>query len=173
MQIFMFLFVLHFVVLVMLIFVLIFGNIRRFRNMFIGKAYRFLRIRFPVYLKSKFPSGCGKLKFPFAIFYFAIYVYFFLVFVAEVVSILRWMMPNHYRFLVPFSYFLTLVPWILLILLRLRGPGVINKNNVSEYLKKYPYDNVIYKSKTCPTDGIPVVPRSRYCRFTGHRIPFV
>jgi hypothetical protein len=34
----------------------------------------------------------------------------------------------------------------------------------------YPYNNVLYARRICPSLGIPVPPRSRFCRFTRRRI---
>lgn len=34
-------------------------------------------------------------------------------------------------------------------------PGVVNSDNVSQYLSVYPYDNIIFSEKECPTCKIP------------------
>ncbi|GER36014.1 pentatricopeptide repeat-containing protein [Striga asiatica] len=42
-------------------------------------------------------------------------------------------------------------------------PGVVNSTNVSQYLSAYPYDNIIFSEKECPTCKIPKPARSKHC----------
>jgi hypothetical protein len=71
------------------------------------------------------------------------------------------------------SYLMLLIPWIFFFAFQCVNPGVINSSNVDSYLAAYPYDSVLYVPKMCPTDHIPVVPRSRYCRFTRKRVAYL
>lgn len=75
--------------------------------------------------------------------------------------------PLFYQFL---AIVLPCIPWIVVLSLQFMDPGVITAENVEGYLKKYPYDNIVYKEKICPTDKIPVVPRSRYCNYSRKRV---
>lgn len=65
-------------------------------------------------------------------------------------------------------------PWPLIwfvVFLR-SDPGEITERNVNSYLEIYPHDNLIYTPRVCPTTNLPVVPRSRYCRFTHRHIAY-
>jgi palmitoyltransferase len=62
------------------------------------------------------------------------------------------------------------LPWVMVLVLHLVDPGEITRTNVKSYLEIYPMDNVLYTSKVCPTLHIPVVPRSRFCKYTKRRI---
>ncbi|KAB1996049.1 hypothetical protein ES319_D13G203800v1 [Gossypium barbadense] len=42
-------------------------------------------------------------------------------------------------------------------------PGTVKADNVSRYLSAYPYDNIIYTEKECPTCKIPKPARSKHC----------
>lgn len=64
-------------------------------------------------------------------------------------------------------------PWIFTAILHFANPGVITKENVDAYLELYPYDYVLYSPKECTTLKIPVVPRSRFDRYTNRRIAYV
>lgn len=103
---------------------------------------------------------------------FFVYLYFCVVYLTEVVPEMPLFLSSWEPHVIA-SYFVIPLPILLYGALWILDPGVITKSNVSTYLSKYPCDNVIYHQRTCPTDGIPVVPRSRYCRFTNCRIAYV
>lgn len=44
---------------------------------------------------------------------------------------------------------------LLFLLTSFSDPGTVNAENVSEYLSAYPYDNIIFSEKECPTCKIP------------------
>lgn len=62
------------------------------------------------------------------------------------------------------------MPWIIFLVLQKIDPGEITEGNVEMYLRRYPYDDVIYQKKECSTLGFLAPARSRYCRFTRKRI---
>lgn len=43
----------------------------------------------------------------------------------------------------------------LFVLTSFSDPGVVKSDNVSQYLSAYPYDNIIFSKKECPTCKIP------------------
>lgn len=100
-----------------------------------------------------------------------VYLYFCVVYLTEVVPEMPLFLSSWEPHVIA-SYFVIPLPLLLYGVLWILDPGVITKSNVSTYLCKYPHDNVIYHRRICPTDGIPVVPRSRYCRFTNRRIAY-
>ncbi|KAK7284309.1 hypothetical protein RJT34_19054 [Clitoria ternatea] len=52
---------------------------------------------------------------------------------------------------------------LLFLLTSFSDPGTVNANNVSHYIKAYPYDNIIYEEKECSTCKIPKPARSKHC----------
>ncbi|XP_028770742.1 probable protein S-acyltransferase 17 isoform X2 [Neltuma alba] len=52
---------------------------------------------------------------------------------------------------------------LLFLLTSFSDPGIINVGNVSQHLSSYPYDNMIYSEKECPTCKIPKPARSKHC----------
>ncbi|KAG0498462.1 hypothetical protein HPP92_003153 [Vanilla planifolia] len=52
---------------------------------------------------------------------------------------------------------------ILFILTSFSDPGTVNAENVSQYISSYPYDNIIFLEKECPTCNIPKPARSKHC----------
>ncbi|KAG0502680.1 hypothetical protein HPP92_002752 [Vanilla planifolia] len=52
---------------------------------------------------------------------------------------------------------------ILFILTSFSDPGTVNAENVSQYMSSYPYDNIIFVEKECPTCNIPKPARSKHC----------
>jgi hypothetical protein len=69
-----------------------------------------------------------------------------------------------------FSFWVLPWTWVCFLIFQFADPGVITKENVVAYLKNYPYDGRMYKPALCPTLNIPIVPRSRYDRYTKRRI---
>ncbi|KAF3633009.1 putative protein S-acyltransferase 17 [Capsicum chinense] len=53
---------------------------------------------------------------------------------------------------------------LLFLLTSFSDPGTVNAGNVSHYLSAYPYDNIIFSEKECPTCKIPKLSRSKHCR---------
>ncbi|KAI4364581.1 hypothetical protein MLD38_020654 [Melastoma candidum] len=52
---------------------------------------------------------------------------------------------------------------ILFVLTSFSDPGTVNADNVYKYLASYPYDEIIYTQKECPTCKIPKPARSKHC----------
>jgi len=48
-------------------------------------------------------------------------------------------------------------------------PGYITERNLTKY-DNYPYDNLLYVNKNCPTTGFRKLPRSKYDRFTNRHV---
>ena len=105
-------------------------------------------------------------------FFYLIYLFFVLVNFCNVYpkSNEIFSNPQLYCFL---SVFVIIFPWLFVFILNFVDPGTITPTNVKSYLKIYPYDNLIYKPTVCRTTNLPVVPRSRYDRYTNRRIAFV
>lgn len=173
--------------MIFIIGVLIFGRADCCKNTLFGKLYRFFAERFPKYIENKarkifrmrpaeedvYQSDCAGKGGPcryfvitgFAIMY-AVLVYDYFKNTYSFIPLLHSNVLTH-RIL---SYVLPSIPWIIVIALIFMDPGVINAENVEGYLKKYPYDHIVYKEKLCPTGKIPVVARSRYCGYTNRRV---
>ena len=181
-----FFFLVYFLALLFAVYVMIFGNNKCNRNTCIGSIYRFFAIKFPAKLNLCFrrvfhlkpPSEDGEdtcigtggpcryfIIIFFAIMYFGLVLDYWLFTFPYIKYITK--TPLLHLF---FSIVLPCIPWAIVIALQYIDPGVVNAENVENYLKKYPYDHEIYFEKMCPTDHIPVVPRSRYCNYTHRRV---
>lgn len=97
-------------------------------------------------------------------YHFILIIYFLLVFPKY-----RFILQNP-EFHYVFTFIIMVIPWIVVLLFQFIDPGEISSKNVDDYLKYYPYDNVIYHPGKCSKLLIPSVPRSRYCPFTEKRI---
>ena len=175
--------VLYFLFFIFLIYVFICGNTKSHRNDCVGSLYYSLTQRLPLCLQ-----GCCMFFIPpkyrkkvqalesstlvnslVAIFFVGIYLYFSFVYIKNCLPHANEYIGDvekHKKII----YYILPLPWIFALLVKFTNPGVINKYNVDEYLKIYPHDHVIYVEKMCPTDHIPVVPRSRYDTYTKRRI---
>ena len=178
----------YFLVFIFLVYVLICGNNKLHRNGIIGQVFRFITSSLPSCFKRIvsviMPKKClkkddnelignnGPLKYAVAIFFYAIYCFFALSYLVNGYPSISecFSNPKFHKF---FAIFVLPWPWVLFLIIFLIDPGVIDEKNVLSYLKAYPYDNVLYTEKMCPTLNIPIVPRSRYCRYTNRRIAYV
>ncbi|KAK9084083.1 hypothetical protein Scep_030554 [Stephania cephalantha] len=52
---------------------------------------------------------------------------------------------------------------LLFLLTSFSDPGTVKAENFSQYMVAYPYDNILYKEKECPTCKIPKPARSKHC----------
>ena len=170
-----------------LIYAMICGNNKVHRNGFVGKVYQFMTNGLPKCFTrcgkklcpSKFKNGddegsCigegGPCHYFVFIFFLIIYIALGSIYWIYVYPNLKHLFPQNLNLHQFLSFFLLPIPWIIVIALQFIDPGIITKYNVLNYLKKYPYDHQLYFERMCPTDHIPIVPRSRYCKYTHHRI---
>lgn len=164
---------------------MIFGNNKCNRNTCIGSIYRFFANKLPNWFIAKYrkmfnitdpveedDSCVGKngpcryfILVSFAILYGGLVLDFW-IFTYPYLHYIYKNMKVHTLIAILIAAF----PWVIVIALQYMDPGVITSKNVINYLKKYPYDFVIYNHKTCRTLKIPVVPRSRYCNYTKRRV---
>ena len=178
--------IITFLLYIFILYTLICGNFRFHRRGFVGRVYRFLLIDlwnyFSILINSIKPRWIGEISsysclgthgyFHYAIFIFflAIYIYFYYEYhiTCESVSKSFLSYPYLHKFLM---YFVIPWPWIFFVIIWYSDPGEITPENVNYYLKKYPPDNFLYFSnRICPTLNIPIVPRSRYCKYSQKRI---
>lgn len=181
-----------FVLFCFFIYILICGNNNFHRNGFIGKLYNDIMIRFPNYCnnlanklfpkqkkdKKKRESECigkgGPCYYFIFIFYITIYAGFVFAYVRFVHPQLQNVYKSHLEVHRVLTFLVLPWPWVLFVAFQFMDPGEITPKNVFSYIKKYPYDNVLYvEGKVCPTLHVPVVARSRYCRYTKKRIAYV
>jgi len=172
-----------------LLYVIICGNNKFHRNGCIGWCYRLFTDVIPSLVRRVASKICpcwfhGKsgdepcmgpnrcCRHCVVVFYFGIYVFFIASYLSDCYPFLEFLHPTTYpvhRFL---SFFVLPWPWVIVVLLHTMDPGEITSENVESYLKLYPYDNILYVPHFCRTLHIPVVPRSRFCRYTQKRIAF-
>lgn len=174
------------------IYVLICGNNKFHRNGCIGKIFNFFMVKIPdscnrcalKLLPKRFqaqnhkdPACLGKggpCRFFICGFYMTIYLGFTIIYLHWVHPVVPYIYPTHPTIHSVLSFLVLPWPWIIFIAFQFMDPGQITPTNVLSYLKKYPYDNAIYiPGKICSTLHIPVVPRSRYCRYTQKRVAYV
>lgn len=111
----------------------------------------------------------GPFKHVFIFIYYITYHFIMIIFFITVFPNFKFILQNpEFHFI--FTFIIMLIPWIIVLLFQFIDPGIINSKNVDDYLKHYPYDNVIYHPGKCSKLLIPSVPRSRYCIFTKKRI---
>lgn len=164
------------------------GNNNFHRNGVIGSIYRVINVKIPGFfrrllgcsLKKKDDErendGClgpnGPCKYFIAVFFYLIYTFFAFVYLYSVYPKLGTIYKNvsFHKF---YSIFVLPWPWVVFIIFMFIDPGYITPKNVLSYLKLYPHDNALYLPGFCPTDHIPVVPRSRYCRYSKRRVAYV
>ena len=177
----------YILLVVFLIYVVICGNNKFHRDGCIGWWYRLLSIRIPNFCQrlaaKMFPClvpkdgrdfTCmgknGPCRYFIAIFFATIYVVFTFAYMTYCYPYLRIVFPESYPLRQFLSFFVLPWPWVVFIALQIMDPGEITAENVESYLKAYPYDNVLYTRKMCPTLKIPCPARSRFCKYTWKRI---
>lgn len=170
-----------------IIYVMICGNNKFHRNGCVGWVYRQIVWHIPNFCnrvsgkifpccrsKDGQPTKCmgvnGPCRYFVITFFFAIYVIFIAGYICHCYSYLPLIFPRYYGVARFFSIFVLPWPWVLVLVLHYMDPGEITAENVESYLKAYPYDNLLYKRKICPTLKIPCPARSRYCKYTRKRI---
>ena len=173
------------------LYVLICGNNKFHRDGCIGEIYYSLMFRFPNFLntfflkfvpekfKSKDPKDpvClgqgGFCRYFIILFYLSFYLAFFVIYMVYLFPNMHILYPENTRFFIILHIISASASWIIVIALQFMDPGEITATNVLSYLKDYPFDNVLYKKgNMCRTLHIPVVPRSRYCRYTHKRVAY-
>lgn len=167
-----------------LVYVLICGNSSTHRNGIIGKVYRIITVHIPAFFRRVFcrclpggapvdKEGCigphGPCKYMIAIFFYAIYLFFAIVYLTSVYPKIH-LIYKYPLFHKIFSIYVLPWTWVCFIIFQIADPGYINAKNVNAYLKKFPYDGAMYNPNLCPTDHIPIVARSRYDRWTKKRV---
>ena len=173
----------YFCFFIFLVYIFICGNTQKHRNGIIGKIYLFTTITIPSFCyqtfllclpkkmqrKAKNYEDTNFFNYVIVIFFVMIYIYFSSVYFINCYPKTNEFLenPNLHK---KIAFILWILPWIFVLLVHFSNPGVINKYNVEEYLKIYPHDHVIYKEGICPTENIPIVPRSRYDRYSKRRI---
>ncbi|EAX87625.1 DHHC zinc finger domain containing protein [Trichomonas vaginalis G3] len=166
-------------------FVMIYGNNSCVRNTFIGSIYRFFANTLPNWFIAKYKKifnipdspdhndTCMGKNGPCRYF---ILISFALLYAGLVAD--YWFCTYPYIHIFYKNLFLhkilsvvlPAIPWIIIIALQFLDPGVITSKNVIGYMKKYPFDFILYNHKVCRTLHIPAVARSRYCNYTQRRI---
>ena len=181
--------------MMLFMYVMICGNNKFHREGIIGKIYQFISYKIPKAFNSLMRKVCpkfcfgsddeeesctgphGTCKYFVAVFFYLIYMIFSLTYLIKVYPFIPLIYKdkgeNIISFIKFFSLFVLPWPWVIFILFQFLDPGEIRNDNVESYLKIYPYDHQLYFPKLCPTLNIPIVPRSRYCKYTNKRIAYV
>ena len=187
MALFVWAFLLYILLIVFVIYVVICGNNKFHRDGCIGWWFRLLTLRIPDFCNRLwfkiFPclkpadgqdfvciGKNGPCRYFIAIFFMFIYAVFTIVHFLYCWPNMRYVFPELYPARMFLSIFVLPWPWVIFVMLQFIDPGEVTKENVESYLKAYPYDNVLYRRKICPTLKIPAPARSRYCRYTCKRI---
>lgn len=183
----------YIIVMLIVVYAMICGNNSFHRNGFFGKVYRFITITIPKQFKRLpkfFPNtnnndedddSClgphGQCKYFVITFFIGIYAFlsvvYFLTIYPSLEEIFKGESETYIRFHKFLSFFVLPWPWVLVVMFQFMDPGEIRNDNVESYLKIYPYDRQLYFPRLCPTLNIPIVPRSRYCRYINKRISYV
>lgn len=159
------------------VYLLICGSHRRHQNDFVGRIYRFFSVEMSFRAKSVVRRVLPDVKWEenvfsrYFVFVFFVVMYWVLAFVGlrrfypimHLVSSVPEVRRMAFVILLPF-------PWFFVALILILNPGYVTSETVESYLAIYPFDNIIYKPKLCYTLGIPAVARSRFCKYTNHRI---
>ena len=155
---------------------LIFGNSVYHRNGVCGSIYRFLTFTLPckvLKLQSETENmRNSEIEFSFLNTGFKFLIIVFDMFLYSMFVGCHWYYIRPYLNLICTSRILPFVvlpwPWILTIAFQYLDPGEITKQNVDGYLEIYKYDNNLYVPKT--VGDMPVVPRSRWCKYSNKMI---
>lgn len=183
--------------MMLFIYVMICGNNKFHRDGIVGKIYRFISYQIPSAFNSLMKRICpkccfsgenddeeesctgphGPCRYFVAFFFYVIYMVFSIIYLTKVYPYIPYILHDRSEKSIKYFRFVSLFvlpwPWIIFILFQFLDPGEIRNDNVESYLKLYPYDYQLYFPKLCPTMNIPIVPRSRYCKFTNKRIAYV
>jgi hypothetical protein len=161
------------------------GNNKFHRSGFVGSVYRLFMERFPDWVQHWAPKCCrsegkggclgrgGPCRYFIFGFYFVIYSFFIVVYLSCVDPNLKNLYAKHLALHRLLSYLVLPWPWVIFVLLQFYDPGEITRENVKSYIDLYPLDRVLYFPKVCPTLRLPVVARSRFCRYSERRIASV
>lgn len=186
MQLLMIFLILYFILFIVMIYTLICGNTSFHRDGIIGKLYRFITFSIPRGFSSCcrkiLPKCClsdendidgpnSKFKYLTVGFFYLIYVFFSCAFIFIGYKHIPEFMP-HPLFHQIFVILVLPWPWVIVMIFQIIDPDRITPTNVASYLELYPYDYILYGPRMCASLNIPIVPRSRYCRYTNKRIAY-
>ena len=175
----------YFALALLMVYVLMCGNNKFHRSGIIGKMYVFLMGTVPDTMERWFTKmlpkrcqpgrgGClgknGPCRYFIFLFYVGIYVGFIVVYLSRIHPNLEHVYSSHLGLHRVLSFLVLPGPWIICLILQIIDPGTITAENVRSYLEQYKYDNVLYTPKQCRTLHLPVVARSRYCKYTERRV---
>lgn len=176
----------YFAFALFLVYVLMCGNNKFHRSGVIGKLYVFLMVTLPNSCESFgqriLPQRCratgrggclgknGPCRYFIFLFYVTIYIGFIVVYIFRVHPNLEHIYSSYLPLHRVLSFLVLPGPWIIVVLLQFLDPGTITAENVKSYMEIYKYDKVLYKPKQCPTLHLPVVARSRFCKYTERRV---
>lgn len=175
--------------IILFTYTLICGSNRFHRNGLIGKLYQmFFSSLFPrlkrlffYLIPKKFYNNesitrClgeeGSCRYFIFVFFIIIYSCFAVLYFYEVYPRIHLIYKNVLLHKI-LSWILLPDTWIVTYIIRRENPGVIHKRNILSYLKIYHFDRVIYFPGLCGFTNLPIVPRSRYDKFSKRRIAYV